>query len=275
MKSKKTYEVIKYFELDERVNFENYKRTAVKINFDKDVFYDWIDLEGNELIEGGFRHYKEISELHFQDPDKAEYYSNTWAEKKFYNEVSELVQACKVNICADTISMIAICIRHDALRIHTIGERLNNTDEEFEFLKLHKALWEIAQENESATSITVNSGNRQVIKTLFVKCSAERILQALDKFNLLEYNWKAEQYICHDWKPAEIKKYSERFIRDTVKQLNQLLISYITSQPSRYFFIDQILAIASCGKHSIVRYNNPNYTKERDKINRKMKELFK
>jgi hypothetical protein len=275
MNTKNTYDVIKYFQLDERVNFENFRRTAVKIEFDRDVFYDWIDFEGNEQIEDGFRHYDEISECHFQDPTKEEYYSNTWAEKKFYNAVRELVHESKVNICVDTLSMIAICIRHDKLRIETIGERLKNTDEEFEFMKVHKALWEIVHESEPATSITINSCNRILVKTQFVKNSAERIIQSLGKFNWLEYNWKAQQYIQYDWKPYEIKKFYETFIRYTVRQLNQFLLAYIPSQPSRYFFIDQILAIASCGKHSIVKRNNPNYTKERDNINRKMKELFK
>ncbi|MBK7967097.1 MAG: hypothetical protein IPK10_18710 [Bacteroidetes bacterium] len=231
-------------------------------------------------IEDGFRHYEEISERHFQDAEKLNYYTNTWVEKRLYSEIQTLLKEVELNLCADTLCMIVTCIRHDARRIKSINEWLNNTDEDFEFLKLYKALWDIVNNDEPATSISINSCKRILVKTQHAKCSVKRILDALEsscKFNLrMEYEKKAEQYIHYDWKPYEIKNYYQNFRKHVVKKLDALLFIQIEHQPLRYFFIDQILAIAGYEKHKIVSYiiNGKDGVRKRDNINRKMKQIF-
>lgn len=279
MKTKNTYEVVKYFELDERVNFENYKRTAVKINFDKDVFYDWIDLEGNELFEDGFRHYDEISEWHFQDPDKADYFSNTYVERGIYKYAQKLLNDCEVDFDLGTLCMLIVYTRYEARSINSLYERVGQTDEEFEFLKFHKALWEIVNDNMPATALSVNTCTKQLIKTQYPKYTAKVILESLEATSKrhfpTEYYLKRRRYLQYDFSFKEIKDFYEGLRHREAKRMNELFMPIIPKQSTRYFFIDQLFAIAEYGNHSLVQKGCTDYGRKRDNSIRKMKEVFK
>ncbi len=281
MPARKLPDLIKYYELDERVNVENYTENAVRIEYDKDIFHDWIDYEGMELVDDGFRYYKEIAESHLKDSRSSDYYRGTWVAKSLYNEVQNLRNGLKIPVSKGTLCMLVIAIRHDFNHIRS--SRLGNiyTDERWEFLKFLKALYDIVHSNANATSLEIQSCSKQLIKAKYPKYIAEHILEAFESPSgsnyfpfLLEYVYKRDMYCNYESTPAELKKWFEIARRSTVKQLNNLLLKYDLPKTSRHLAIDQLLAIAGLEYHEVIRAGMFYYGKNRDNISRKIKRLL-
>lgn len=278
---KKLPALIRYYELDERVNVENYIENAVRIEYDKDIFHDWTDYDGMELLDDGFRYYKEITESHLKNPQSSDYYRGTWVKKSMYNEVQNLRNGLEIPVLTGTLCMLVIAIRHDFNHIRS--SRLGNiyVDERWEFLKFLKALYDIVHSDANATSLEIHSCSKQLIKAQYPKYIAEHILEAFESPSgsnyfpfLLEYIYKRDMYCNYESTPAELKTWFERHRRYVVMQLNKLLLQYDLPKTSRHLAIDQLLAIAGVENHEVIRAGMFNYGKNRDNISRKIKGLL-
>jgi len=274
-------DLIRYYELDERVSIENYLQDAVKIEYDEDIFYEWIDLEGTEQLDDEFRYYQEIAESHLRNSIRSDYYRGTWVLKSLYTEVQNLRMHLKIPLSTGTLCMLVIVIRQDFKHIRSVRIGNTYTNERWEFLKYLKALHDIVHSDVNATSIEIKSCKKEVLKVQFPKYLAEEVLSAFESpvgsknypF-LIEYFYERNFYRNYKPNPAELKRWFERSRRDVILKLNNLLIKSGLTKNSRHLAIDQILAIAGVENHKKSRAGNHFYGKNRDTINRKIRRLL-
>ncbi len=110
MKTKNTYEVVKYFELDERVNFSNYKEVAVKVNYNSELinilFEDFKDYIPNLVQEFEPNSYSGIT------ADEDEYYNHLWVEAELFNFVENNVSHLSISSDSGTICLFLLMLKH-------------------------------------------------------------------------------------------------------------------------------------------------------------------
>lgn len=110
MKTKNTYEVVKYFELDERVNFSTYKEVAVKVNYNSELinilFEDFKDYIPNLVQEFEPNSYSGIT------ADEDEYYNHLWVEAEFFNFVENNVSHLSISTDSGTICLFLLMLKH-------------------------------------------------------------------------------------------------------------------------------------------------------------------
>lgn len=281
MQTKKLPALIEYYELDERVNINNYKVAANMVEFDSELFNDWIDYEGTKQLEDEITYYQEIAECHLVDKEISDYYRNTWVEKKLYADVRNLRRKLAIPISTGTLCMITLAIRSDFNHIRNRREGNIYTTERWEYLKFHKALNDILHANINASSIVINSGSKEIIKVQFPRYIAEQIVSkrnaagiSVQQSILSEYHYNEQFQTYYESKPKDNKKWFEHSRQYVIKRLNEVLLNYDLPKTSRHLAIDQILAIAGVEFHKVFRGGTYFYGKNRDNISRKIKRLM-
>lgn len=99
---------IKYFELDDRVDVENYKSVAVKTKYDKEYIASQIK-SYHEILPGLVKEVDDVSDL---DKSEVEYYSNLWIEKDFYSYINDKIEESGVDIQTGSLCLYLLILKH-------------------------------------------------------------------------------------------------------------------------------------------------------------------
>ncbi len=264
MKTQKLPALIEYYELDERVNVNNYRHVAVKVHLQLDILKNWIGRPD------GYDYDEDEDDYHYHETinfEKAatdlEYYNGFYVMKSLYYAIEEICEDYPTSISAGTwCALLLIAKQWDSFNIYT--ERINDVvDERFEFLKMYKLMTDIAHGRKQANKLIIASGVKELGKVEYVESVFKEILRYINSdFNKEKYLYEAEYILYNGSIPGSTATKSQalRHRRNMrfciINKLNHLLSIDIRDDRERYFFIHQLLGCVMLYKHKFIPKNN-------------------
>jgi hypothetical protein len=280
MKTKKLPALIVYYELDKRVNINNYLEVAINITYDKDTIHKAFD-ELSKLplnIRRGFENVPSMPNYEKWLP----YVSNIWIEREFYNKVEQHLTKVKMDNLTGTVCILLLIFKN----IHIFEEQVHTNDSKIamheEFGRFLNFILKYRTESKLVATIELVKGfpiatfkHGDFIMQNLLKLIDERYENDLMGWFELHHKFRfREMELTNEGNPKDFHTYFTRFM---LTKLEGMFHMRIKSQSKRCLLYNQLLSSVQINGYTefTAEKHHDKYKEHRAKIIDRIRDKLK
>lgn len=271
MKRKAVLAPIRYFELDERVNFKNHLEVSIKVEYDVS-FMDVLCEEFKDSPISIYRWFENVTTI-TNYKEQLHYVSNLWIERKFYDQV--VLHLSKYNLVqhTGTICLLLLCIKRIEKARMSYKEIDDQSQMQAEFGRFLNFLLKYRDEDKLVHGIELLKGSTvasfkygDFILNNLLKIIDERFNDDLEGWILLHNKFRHSETL-HETN-LKIRDFDSYFKRYVFNKLEFIFKRKIPSINKRSLLYNQILAEAEISDYVVfdLKAGQARYKAERTHI---------